>query len=76
MSGVTIETCPHCQGPIIIEAINCGIFRHGIYRANGQQIPPHTPKVKCEQLIQQNLIWGCGKPFRYDGKTISKCDYI
>ena len=25
-----ILLCPHCQEYIIIEKINCGIFRHGV----------------------------------------------
>ena len=26
----SIVECPHCNEPIIIEKLNCGIFRHGI----------------------------------------------
>jgi hypothetical protein len=56
--------CPHCHNPIEIEQINCGIFRHAILKINYQQIDPHTPEHICHQLIDYNLIYGCGKPFQ------------
>lgn len=75
-----IIECPHCLQPIIIEKINCGIFRHGIYKHNGEQIPPHLNKPNCEYLIQQKLIYGCGKPFQIieQNKSFQTiiCDYI
>ena len=71
-----VYSCPYCQGGITIEQINCGIFRHGIYRSTGLQMNPHTPQQECERLVQQNVIWGCGRPFRFDGKTIQPCDYL
>jgi len=75
-----ILICPNCHEYIIIEKLNCGIFRHGIYKTNGQQIPPHSSKDICDKLIKQNTIYGCGKPFRVlikDNKyEIEECDYI
>ena len=72
--------CPHCEDFIEINQINCAIFRHGTLKSNGHQIPPHLPKVQCDDLIKQNLIFGCGKPFRVnieDGKLIAIiCDYV
>ena len=72
--------CPHCQQLIEILAINCAIFRCGIYRANGEQIPPHLPKEECDRLFAEGAIYGCGKPFRlqYDGDVLISvvCDYI
>jgi len=67
--------CPHCNEPIIIEEINCGIFRHAILK-NGQQIDPHSPKIICDDLVKKNLIIGCGKPFKFDGYNLEICDYI
>ena len=55
--------CPHCQCHVIIEQINCCIFRHGIYKNNFNQINPHLSKSECEYLIKNELIYGCGKPF-------------
>lgn len=75
-----ILTCPHCKENIIIEKINCGIFRHGIFK-NGVQIEPHTPKEQCENYIKQGLIYGCGLPFQIIKKCEKTfetviCDYI
>jgi hypothetical protein len=58
--------CPHCLQYIIImkKEINCAIFRHGVLKSNGVQIPPHLPKILCDELVSKNLIYGCGKPFQ------------
>ena len=68
-----VVICPYCNEPILIEKINCAIFRHGVWKQNGQQIPPHAAKDMCEQIFAQGLIYGCGKPFR---KIAIKCEYI
>ena len=72
--------CPHCEEYIIIEQINCAIFRHGIYKTNFIQINPHLPKNECDKLINNNLIYGCGKPFRIEKNNdvwvAICCDYI
>ena len=59
-----ILKCPWCKVMIIIEAINCAIFRCGILKETGQQIPPHAPREECERLKTGDLIYGCGGPFR------------
>jgi hypothetical protein len=75
-----ILKCPHCKEYIIIEKLNCGIFRHGVIKTNGQQINPHASKEMCDDLLKKNLIYGCGKPFRIiqNGEKfeIQICDYI
>jgi len=72
--------CPHCEEYIEIESINCGIFRHGQYRTNGQQLPPHSSKELCDKVYQENLIYGCGKPFRVhitdNTPDVTICEYI
>jgi hypothetical protein len=72
--------CPHCDNYIIIKKINCGIFRHGIFIKDKKQIDPHTSKENCDNYVKNNLIYGCGKPFRItniDNKWIIEiCDYI
>ena len=72
--------CPHCNEFIIIEKLNCGIFRHGILISNGQQINPHESKQMCEYFSHRKLIYGCGKPFQIikNGEKfeIQICDYI
>lgn len=57
--------CPHCWQPVYVtpEDVNCRIFRHGFYKHNGQQLPPHLHKQECDRLAQEGLIEGCGKPF-------------
>ena len=83
MDDFYIFYCPHCQGTVIVQRneLNCRIFRHGSYKTNGEPIPPHTSKEECDRLSEQNLIMGCGKPFRIvqqeDGTELAViCDYI
>ena len=76
-----IIKCPHCSEEIVIEQINCGIFRHGIFKSTLQQIPPHSPKIDCDRFISENLIYGCGKPFEIkkgveNNYEITICEYI
>eukprot|EP00602_Paraphysomonas_sp_CaronLab_P013572 CAMPEP_0185038352 /NCGR_PEP_ID=MMETSP1103-20130426/33898_1 /TAXON_ID=36769 /ORGANISM="Paraphysomonas bandaiensis, Strain Caron Lab Isolate" /LENGTH=237 /DNA_ID=CAMNT_0027576737 /DNA_START=650 /DNA_END=1363 /DNA_ORIENTATION=- len=91
---IVLFCCPYeeCQGSITIPAsqVNCGVFRHGVFKHNGRQIPPHSSKWKCDRLAEMNAVYGCAKPFRCRkcisyiegstvGKTvytIEKCDYI
>lgn len=72
--------CPHCDEWIIIEQINCAIFRHGVFKNNMTQINPHLPKSECDELKNLDLIYGCGKPFRLENVNgdwkIFICDYI
>ena len=76
-----IIICPHCKQYIMIEKLNCGIFRHASYIHSGEQIHPHMKKEDCIELIRQGLIYGCGKPFQlwvnnYGILQIKICDYI
>ena len=75
-----VVTCPHCNDQILIEQLNCKIFRHGILKSNNTQINPHASKEECEYYINKNLIYGCGKPFKIvennnEFKT-EICEYI
>ena len=75
-----IVSCPHCNKPIVILELNCKIFRHAVLKESGNQINPHTSKVDCDELIKNDKIYGCGKPFRIiQDNNIYKaidCDYI
>jgi hypothetical protein len=76
-----IVVCPHCKEPILIEKLNCGIFRHGVSKATGQQIAPHLDKQNCDSLKEKDLIYGCGKPFQVKRDAThlffaEECDYI
>jgi len=80
MSEVYYFDCPHCGDKIQIaeQDFNCRIFRHAVFKSNGQQINPHAPQTECERLSKSDLIWGCGRPFRIVGPAykVEKCDYI
>lgn len=82
MSNYVIIQCPHCTEYIQIlkSEFNCKIFRHGVLRSNLQQINPHLQKEHCDKLVQECLIFGCGKPFQLivsNGSYIAvECDYI
>lgn len=75
-----IVICPHCKDYVLIDKINCAIFRHGIFKQNGKQINSHTSKDLCDIYIKNNLIYGCGKPFKIimvnDTFDTEICDYI
>lgn len=77
--------CPHCQELIQIykKELNCKIFRHGVFKTNGQNINPHMSEVNCKNLIEKNLIYGCAGPFKIRFIDIEmtqiiaeKCPYI
>lgn len=75
-----IITCPHCSNYIIIQKMNCGIFRHGVFIDSGKQIDPHANKQLCDDYITKKKIYGCGKPYQIieeEGKYKAIiCDYI
>jgi hypothetical protein len=81
LSGFIVK-CPHCQNDIEIAEINCAIFRHGCMKSDLSQIHPHLSKQECDKLIDMELIYGCGKPFKVVKKEDNlnyeaiKCDYI
>lgn len=72
--------CVNCNEYMIIEKLNCGIFRHGVFKNNLTQIGPHESKETCDGYIKNGLIYGCGKPFKVlftnNAFVIEKCDYI
>jgi len=88
MENITdiVVVCPHCKEHILIEKLNCCIFRHGVLIKNGQQINPHASKELCDFYVKKDLIFGCGKPFQIilnenskdeDDKFVAIiCDYI
>jgi hypothetical protein len=75
--------CPHCNNFVQVgeREVNCQIFRHGVLKTTWTQLNPHTSKPECDRLAAENLIYGCGKPFRMfavAGKWTyaEECDYI
>jgi len=80
-----IVVCPHCNENVLIDKLNCCIFRHGIIKQTMVQIQPHLNKIECDKLINSKAIYGCGKPFfvkkrnieGYKDEYIAEvCDYI
>ncbi len=76
-------TCPKCGIMIEVIELNCRIFRCGVYKSSGEQLPPHHPMEECLKVVSEDLIYGCGSPFRVrkepaeDGSLIVEiCDYI
>lgn len=70
--------CPQCglDVQVLRSEIACGVFRHGAHRSDGSQMPPHLPQAQCEELVEGGLIYGCGKPFQWNGEVASVCGYI
>lgn len=70
--------CPHCklmcQVPRAL--IRCTIFRHAVYKRTFEFVDPHASKQKCESWIANGEVYGCGKPFIFDGTKVEVCDYI
>ena len=75
-----ILQCLYCNEYILIEKINCGIFRHGVFKDTMKQVDPHETKENCDNYAKQNLIYGCGKPFKITHINqvfkIEICDYM
>ena len=75
-----VVLCPSCGDPILIQEINCAIFRHGVFKQTGQQMDPHSPKELCDAVHANGEIFGCGKPFRIIVKNgafeAEHCDYL
>jgi hypothetical protein len=43
----------------------------------GLQIDPHANKEICDNLFNNNEIYGCGKPFMINEKLeVIICDYV
>jgi len=73
--------CPHCGELVLIQELNCRIFRHGILKETGDQMNPHSPKDVCDELFKNGKIYGCGKPFIIEVLSngtwsVEKCGYI
>ncbi len=81
-SNILIFQCPHCELFTSVEKkdLNCKIFRHGNYKTNNQSINPHASKIECDELVLNDKIYGCGKPFKIiinnNEFNVEICDYI
>lgn len=74
--------CPHCECQVLVEVkdLNCCIFRHGYYKVENVQVESHASKEQCDQLVMDDKVLGCCKPFKIlsDGISykVTICDYI
>ena len=70
--------CPHCSGLIEVESsnVNCGIFRHAIFKDTHDFVQPHSTEIECESYINNNSVYGCCKPFKIENMQAVICDYI
>lgn len=71
-----IVVCPNCGDFIEILEINCGIYRHGVFKDTLEPIPPHSRKEECDRYVKEGLIYGCGNPFQVVNGVAEDCDYI
>jgi len=79
-----VFACPQCGGTVVVQRseVNCKIFRHGVFRATGEPVPPHASEAECSEWTKTESIWGCGKPFHLvpdsdTGALVAKtCGYI
>lgn len=70
--------CPHCEllCQVPRSEIRCTVFRHAVFKKSGEFVPPHAEKEECERWIREDLVWGCAKPFRFNGKMVEVCGYV
>eukprot|EP00746_Dinoflagellata_sp_MGD_P020164 gnl/MRDRNA2_/MRDRNA2_146914_c0_seq1.p1 gnl/MRDRNA2_/MRDRNA2_146914_c0~~gnl/MRDRNA2_/MRDRNA2_146914_c0_seq1.p1 ORF type:complete len:126 (+),score=4.47 gnl/MRDRNA2_/MRDRNA2_146914_c0_seq1:97-474(+) len=66
--GVYRVECPHCGGLVEVHhcELNCQVFRHD------PRLSPHAPESACMAV---DGIFGCGKPFFFDGQRVRKAGY-
>ena len=77
-SDIFYFACPHCDMMIQVprDEIRCTIFRHAVFKKGMKFVPPHASKKECERWLREDLVYGCTKPFKFDGKKVEICGYI
>ncbi len=79
VDGVYYFACPHCGVAVGVDAIACGIFRCGVLKPGttpSSAVPPHADRATCDALVKDGKVWGCARPFRFDGRRATVCDYV
>lgn len=78
-----IFQCPHCFlfVEVLKNDLNCKIFRHAVFKNNGQNINPHASESECNNLIISDSVVGCAKPFQIvqisnESYKVQQCGYI
>ena len=77
-SDIFYFECPHCKllCQVPRNEIRCTIFRHAVFKKDMIFVPPPAPKAECDTWLKKKLVWGCAKPFKFNGRTVEKCGYI
>ena len=77
-TGTYTFPCPHCKVMCMVAEsdIRCEIFRHANFKKGMRLVPPHASKAECMSWVENGKVWGCGKPFRFNGKQVEICGYI
>lgn len=77
-SDIFYFECPHCSllCQVPRSEIRCTIFRHAVFKNNSRFVDPHASKEKCEEWLKNDLVYGCAKPFKFDGINVEICGYI
>ena len=77
-SGFYYFECPHCDMLCEVHKndINCTIFRHAINKKDSSFVDPHASEEQCKNWLKDGLVYGCTKPFIFDGNIVKKCMYI
>ena len=70
--------CPHCNALCQVNKsdIRCTIFRHAVNKEDCSFVNPHASQEECERWVSNGEVYGCGKPFKFDGNTVEICGYI
>jgi len=70
--------CPHCNLMVQVPEsfIKCTIFRHAIDKSTGAFMDPHATRQVCDNWVATGQVWGCGRPFKFNGRSVEKCNYI
>ena len=57
--------CPHCglPAPVTATDIDNGAIYHGTLKKNGRQLRDRVPADWVQYLRDNDMIYGCGKPF-------------
>tara|TARA_B100000287_G_C20670132_1_gene793084 strand:+ start:3641 stop:3895 length:255 start_codon:yes stop_codon:yes gene_type:complete len=77
-SGYYYFECPHCNSLCQVHKtdIRCTIFRHAVYKKDLTFVNPHASEKECKKWVSEGTVYGCGKPFKFDGKKVEICGYI
>ena len=70
--------CPYCGIDVVVmkNELACKIFRCGILKKNGTQVPQHADKKQCDGLRETDSVYGCARPFAFCGEYVEPCEYI